>query len=214
METSTPFDALADRRATRRSVAVEGVVHEPRAGRRGQELGAKADQARASGCGSRDAPARCRRRPCHVELARRSAEQLLHDRPGAAPRCRRSGCSHGSQSSRRRSPSVDDLRPRDRELVALAAHVLDQDRQVQLAAPGDLEAVGGRRYPRPGGRRCGSAPGSRRSRRICRLVTNLPSRPANGELLTWKVMVMVGSSTTSGGQRLGTARDRRGCRRC
>src|SRR5271170_1822791 len=35
---------------------------------------------------------------------------------------------------------------------------------------------------------------SRRSR-ICRLVTNLPSRPKNGEVLTSKVMLMVGSST-------------------
>ena len=35
---------------------------------------------------------------------------------------------------------------------------------------------------------------SRRSR-IWRLVTNLPSRPRNGEVLTSKVMLMVGSST-------------------
>ena len=30
-------------------------------------------------------------------------------------------------------------------------------------------------------------------------VTYLPSLPANGEVLTWKVMVTVGSSTDSGG---------------
>ena len=39
---------------------------------------------------------------------------------------------------------------------------------------------------------------SRSSRsRICRLVTNLPSRPASGELLTQKFIVSVGSSTCS-----------------
>ena len=36
---------------------------------------------------------------------------------------------------------LDDLRPRHRQLVAFAAHVLDQDGQVQLAAAGDLELV-------------------------------------------------------------------------
>src|ERR671917_584159 len=35
----------------------------------------------------------------------------------------------------------DDLRPRDLELVPLAAHRLDQDREVQLAATGDGEDV-------------------------------------------------------------------------
>ncbi len=34
---------------------------------------------------------------------------------------------------------------------------------------------------------------------MLRLVTNLPSRPANGESLTWKVMLTVGWSTVSGG---------------
>nr|MBA2278796.1 GTP-binding protein [Chloroflexia bacterium] len=37
----------------------------------------------------------------------------------------------------------DDLRARDLKLVTLAAHRLDQDREVQLAAPGDLEDLGG-----------------------------------------------------------------------
>jgi hypothetical protein len=34
---------------------------------------------------------------------------------------------------------------------------------------------------------------------IWREVTNLPSRPANGLSLTWKIIEMVGSSTVSGG---------------
>ncbi len=37
----------------------------------------------------------------------------------------------------------DHLGLADRELVALAPHHLDQDRELQLAAPGDLEGVGG-----------------------------------------------------------------------
>jgi hypothetical protein len=47
-------------------------------------------------------------------------------------------CSIGSW---RTPPFVveDDARLRHRELVALAAHVLEQDREVQLAAAGDLE---------------------------------------------------------------------------
>ncbi|MCY1361369.1 hypothetical protein D9M69_480310 [compost metagenome] len=40
---------------------------------------------------------------------------------------------------------------------------------------------------------------SRRSLML-RLVTNLPSLPANGESLTWKVMLTVGWSTVSGGR--------------
>ena len=41
----------------------------------------------------------------------------------------------------------DDLRLRDHQLVALAAHGLDQHRQVQLAAAEHLERVGRRRSP-------------------------------------------------------------------
>ena len=48
---------------------------------------------------------------------------------------------------------------------------------------------------------------SRSSRsRICRLVTNLPSRPASGELLTQKFIVSVGSSTISIGSGCGSSR--------
>ncbi len=55
----------------------------------------------------------------------------------------------------------------------------------------------------------GSSPSSTRRATLClssscrrsrstREVTYLPSRPANGEVLTWKVMLTVGSSTVSG----------------
>ena len=50
--------------------------------------------------------------------------------------------SYGSWTS---PPTVaqDDLRAADGELVALAAHLLDEDRQLELAAAPDLERVAG-----------------------------------------------------------------------
>ena len=92
---------------------------------------------------------------------------------------------------------------RHRELVALAAHVLEQDRQVQLAAAGDLEDAVLVGVLAPSARRCDCSSRSSRSR-ICRLVTNLPSRPASGELLTQKFIVSVGSSTCSIGSGSGS----------
>ena len=52
----------------------------------------------------------------------------------------------------------------------------------------------------PGSTRSATLKSSSRSRRslILRVVTYLPSRPANGESLTWKVMLIVGSSTDRG----------------
>ena len=96
----------------------------------------------------------------------------------------------------------DHARPRDRELVAFAPHVLEQHAEVQLAAAVDAELVRDRRSPRRAARRCVSASRSSRSR-IWRLVTYLPSRPQNGELFTSNVMLIVGSSTTSGGSASG-----------
>ena len=48
----------------------------------------------------------------------------------------------------------DDARPRHRELVAFAAHVLEQHAEVQLAAAEDAELVRDRRSPRRAARRC------------------------------------------------------------
>ena len=42
-----------------------------------------------------------------------------------------------------------------------------------------------------------------RRSRIWRLVTNLPSLPASGEVFTWKFMTSVGSSTEIGGNASG-----------
>ena len=62
-----------------------------------------------------------------------------------APWCA-SSTSTDSELVRLAGDAVDlaqhDARPRHRELVALAAHVLDQDREVQLAAARDQERVG------------------------------------------------------------------------
>ena len=46
-----------------------------------------------------------------------------------------------SFSPRRRIRLEHDLRPRDGQLEALAAHGLDQDAELQLAAAGDLEGI-------------------------------------------------------------------------
>ena len=92
--------------------------------------------------------------------------------------------------------------PRDRELVAFAPHRLDEDREVELAAAADHEGVGASRRLRRGGRRSSRASRKRRSR-IWRLVTNWPSRPANGESFTRKVIFIAGSSIVMTGQRLG-----------
>ena len=51
-------------------------------------------------------------------------------------------CSIGSRSLPSSIRRVIDLGLADRHLVALAAHHLDEDRELQLAAPGDLERVG------------------------------------------------------------------------
>ena len=98
-----------------------------------------------------------------------------------------------------RSPSTSwkhDARLGHGELVAFAAHVLEQDRQVQLAAARAPRRCRPRRCPSRAARRCDCSSRSRRSR-IWRLVTNLPSRPASGEVLTQKFIVSVGSSTFS-----------------
>ena len=80
-----------------------------------------------------------------------------------------------------------DVRLADRELVAFAAHGFDEHREVQHAAAEDLERVARCRPARRGGRRSAPARVSSRAAR-CWLVTYLPSRPANGELLMPKTI--------------------------
>jgi hypothetical protein len=88
------------------------------------------------------------------------------------------------------------------QLVAFAAHVLQQDGQVQFAAAADLEdaVLVGVLDTRSATLLCSSF--CSRSQ-IWRLVTNLPSRPASGLVLTQKFIVSVGSSTFSIGSGAG-----------
>ena len=178
-----------------RRVALEDVVDEPRARGRGQVLGAEADQAaRRNAVLEAQAAAAVR---LHGDAARPCARRAASSpRPGTAPRNR------PRAAPRARTHAVDfvldDLGPRHRELVALAAHVLDQDGEVQLAAarhPELVRVVGVLDAQRD----VVQSSVSRRAR-ICRLVRNLPSLPANGDLFTWNVMLIVGSSTCSAGR--------------
>jgi hypothetical protein len=88
-----------------------------------------------------------------------------------------------------------DPRAGDRELIALAAHVLDQDREVQLAAPGDQELVRivGRLH-----RRATLWMSSRASRsRDLAAGEELPVAPRERGVVDLEVMLTVGSSTVS-----------------
>ena len=91
----------------------------------------------------------------------------------------------------------DDVGARDLELEALAAHHLDQDRELQLAAADDLHLLG--RVGRLDADR-DVAEQLRSSRSFSwRDVTYWPSRPAIGDVLTPKIIDTVGSSIAIGG---------------
>ena len=98
----------------------------------------------------------------------------------------------------------DDLRLADRELVAFAAHRFDEDRKMQLAAAAHFERVGALGV-RNAQRDVRFELAHRRSR-IWREVRYLPSRPANGEVLTLKNIATVGSSTDDRVNRFGRRR--------
>ena len=99
------------------------------------------------------------------------------------------------------------LRPRHRQLEALAPHGLDQNAELQFAAAGDLHGVLLGAIRTSAARRClpPRAAAGRGSRGSCTLS---PSVPASGESLMRKVMTSVGGSigcagsgsTTSGAQ--------------
>ena len=118
--------------------AVEDVAHEPGAAREGHELALEADQARARAPGTRAARGRCRRR--HVGQLGAPAAERFHHRALV-----RLLDVHGERLVGLVHLAVHELgehlRTRHGELIALAAHVLDQDRQVQLAAARDAQHV-------------------------------------------------------------------------
>src|SRR6266571_1733733 len=133
-----PVAALGDL-ALHRRIVVEHVAHDSRAAGHRQELALEADQP-----AGRDAvfePHAALAVGLHVgELAAAPAE-LFHDH--ALVRL----LDVDRQQLERLAALavnflVDDARPRHRELVAFAAHVLEQDREVQLAAPANDERVG------------------------------------------------------------------------
>ena len=97
----------------------------------------------------------------------------------------------------------DHLRLADGQLEALAAHLLDQDRQRQLAAALHLPGVGTLGREDLAARRCRPARVSRRSL-TRRAVTLEPlTRPTSGEVLVPMVIEMAGSSTWISGSATG-----------
>ena len=77
----------------------------------------------------------------HADQLTLSGGQLLDDRAGKLIRDIDKGNLHRLQSLVALIEVIDDLCLRNRELKALAAHVLDEDREVQLTATAHLEAV-------------------------------------------------------------------------
>jgi hypothetical protein len=126
-----PFDL-----ALVRLVAVEDVADQAGAARQVQELVLEADQAARRDLVVEAHPAHAVR--LHVDEVGATLAERLHD--GALVLV----LDVGGDELDRLEPGValvveDDARLRDGELVAFAAHVLEQDRQVQLAAAHDLE---------------------------------------------------------------------------
>ena len=80
----------------------------------------------------------------------------------------------------------EDLGLADRQFVAFAAHHLDQDGELQFAAAHHFEGVRAQ-FDSTRIETLVSSSLSSRSRRL-REVTNVPSRPANGDVLTVKVI--------------------------
>ncbi len=87
----------------------------------------------------------------------------------------------------------DDLGLADGKFETLAAHHLDQNRELQFAASHHLERVGALGFLARVMETLVSSSLSRRSRRL-RDVTYCPSRPAKGEVFTVNCIAIVGSS--------------------
>ena len=77
----------------------------------------------------------------HFEELALALGQLLHDDAGEALVDVDDDLLDRLQLLAVRVHLVDDLRPRHRQLEAFAAHVLDEDAELQLAAPGNVEGV-------------------------------------------------------------------------
>ncbi len=200
--------AVGDERAGRsraqltepRLEALEDVVEDPGAARLGQELGAEADQAARRHDDVHAHPAgavvdeRLRAALAEREELRDDAEVLL----GRVDRDALDGLVQDAVDLAR-----DDLRLADGELEALAAHLLDQDRELELAAALHLPGVG--RLGREDAERdvadeLGAQPASTRL-----AVTLSPSSPASGDVLIPIVIESDGSSTVITGSGRGSS---------
>jgi len=173
-------------------------VQDAFAARVGQELGAIAEQPAA------------RRHEVHAHAVAAAARA-----PPCGPRrCASFSITAPAALSAPRSPrprrlaaltvdlARDDLGARHGELVALAAHRLDQDPELELAAAGDEERLG----PIDSTTEIATLPSARGGSRssIWRLVTKRPSRPASGDVLAEKCTRTVGGSTWMRGSGSGT----------
>ena len=122
-------------------VADEAGGHDAQAAGVGEEVAAVADEPAGGDARTPAAPCRCRRCACAVISPLRWASFSM-TMPWYSSGTSMMSCSMGSSTWPLSSRVGDDLRARHAELHALAAHLLDEDAQVQLAAARDLDAVG------------------------------------------------------------------------
>jgi hypothetical protein len=196
-------------RSPERGRALEGVVHDRLALRRGQHAGAQADERAAGDLEDEVGDVGPRGSILTISPLRSPTSCITEPTAGV-------GAVDDELLERLVHHAVDLLEDHlglaDGELEALAAHGLDQDAQVQDAAPRDDELVG-------------AAPRLDAQRDVVlelllEPVADLPARdvlallPAKGESLMRKVIVSVGSSIVTGGSATRGGPGRRSCRRC
>ena len=121
-----------------RLIVVEVVMHDRLAAGGVQQPGAQADQAAGR---DRELDVRHLAAGVHLDALRPAIADQLHHR--ADRRACGTSTTRYSIGSMRLAVDLldDDARLADRQLIAFAAHVLEQDRQVQQAAAGDVELV-------------------------------------------------------------------------
>ena len=199
IDTSVPARAPRQR-ARPRPVLEEPVVHDAGAARVRQELRAVAEQP-----ARRDAiqqPHHPLPRILHLEHLARDAARASRSRRRGTPRARRSSAPRTARAARRSTPSRVITRGRDtwnsypsRRIVSIRMERCSSPRPDTVHV--SVESVSSTRSAT-------LRSSSRYSRsRSWRDVTNFPSLPANGELLTRKSTEIVGSSTAMPSSRSG-----------
>ena len=180
---------------------LEDVVEDPGAARLGQELGAEADQ-----------PAR-RHEVLHPRPAGAVVDHLLHPALAQREQLRDDadvllGDVDRDALDRLVALAVDLLRQHlrlaDRQLEALAAHQLDEHRELQLAAALHLPRVRALRSGARAARRCRRAPRRAAPSPGSRSAAS-PSVPASGHVLMPIVTERLGSSTVVTGSGRGSS---------